>query len=1052
MTFDFYSIGDAEYLYRVFTAVKMIANGGGITRLGMIGALLGLLVIGFRAIVTAGREFPLQEALVSWFVFMILFTPRANVAIEQMYSVPGVRAGEVYVVSDVPWGVAAVTSMMSQLGHATTDLMETAFGSTTEARVSSGGYATAIEQIAFLRWLSGKALMANPKTQPLLLSLTHYLSSCTVDGLNRGEIDSREFFQNPDVLEAITLDQEWITTATFLDASGGAADESTVTCRDGAARLRSASTSSEFLAGINEILKPHMGGDDAIPPLERAQNAFGALSATTLSSMSDYVMAGMVHTVWGDAKASSVLNMHQNAATLMLEQASHQRAVQWAAEDTMFRRIMRPMMTFFEALVPALAPIVAFVVGFGRMGIGLGVKYLVLSLWVAMWLPVLAISNLWLSSTAERFFALFAQETAPTSLEGMSLLMSEATDWLGTAGMIASATPMLTLSLLYGGAYTATALASRLQGGDHVNEKLMSPDAAQAAPALAMSPAMGWSPTSGALVTGAQAMLPKFSFRDEFSRGVESAASASHASSASWVDSLANARSGSSQLSSALSSTVSSSQSHMASWGNGRVLSLAREQGWSDRENIASSLQMGKAVEAAMNAAVGGNLVLVKANLQAAMRDGASVSDSAVTDLARSLSAGARASDDFKADTGRALMRSVQAGESEQLSRSLTESENAQLQRSTSEAFEERATFNEAQRQQQSVSVGADLDLAQASQRALARLTPVEQEGIIARARSHAINLPGTDTLEANSRLAMSAGIADPAQARLAGALMTLGGIGVEQGDATAPAGAVENRGAAYLQTLQELTPMGEAAGAAIDTAGARSNAGLSGHVDHGTAARVDGAMRAAPAVGALAAGGAALRGHVAANEVSDHAIDGGFHAAIEAGQAVHDRNSGAVAGVAASGFQDYLDEWGPEQFKTMTMFAKQQFAELDQVKIIPPNYSPDDLARDAADYGARLDLNDSVAETYFGYRAVGAQYGMVDGGFGGLPINEQRDEHMGEARAQLERDPYWTTPNAQGVSRLAMLDALADAQQPEHPVLRAIGAERASIASQSAQ
>jgi conjugal transfer mating pair stabilization protein TraG len=89
----------------------------------------------------------------------------------------------------------------------------------------------------------------------------------------------------------------------------------------------------------------------------------------------------------------------------MVEQAHQQRNAQWAAEQTLFTRIVRPMMTFFEGFLYAIAPLMAFAVALGPVGIAMVGKYLLFGLWIQLWLPIMAVINLYLHMAIGRDMA-----------------------------------------------------------------------------------------------------------------------------------------------------------------------------------------------------------------------------------------------------------------------------------------------------------------------------------------------------------------------------------------------------------------------------------------------------------------------------------------------------------------------------------------------------------------------------------------------------------------------------------------------------------------------
>ncbi|NMU72427.1 hypothetical protein HKA89_27115, partial [Vibrio parahaemolyticus] len=86
-------------------------------------------------------------------------------------------------------------------------------------------------------------------------------------------------------------------------------------------------------------------------------------------------------------------------AAVMVNQAIEQRNTQWAAEQTLFQSIVRPMMTFFEGFIYAITPLMAFVIALGQIGMRMAGKYLLILLWIQLWMPVMAIINLYIHLT-----------------------------------------------------------------------------------------------------------------------------------------------------------------------------------------------------------------------------------------------------------------------------------------------------------------------------------------------------------------------------------------------------------------------------------------------------------------------------------------------------------------------------------------------------------------------------------------------------------------------------------------------------------------------------
>ena len=121
---------------------------------------------------------------------------------------------------------------------------------------------------------------------------------------------------------------------------------------------------------------------------------------------------------------------------------------------------------FIEGFGYALAPMLALVVTLGPIGIAAAGKFLKLLIWIQLWMPALAVVNLftYLGVSAELSAIQDTQGLAITSLTGVEQFDAVVQPWLGTAGMMAAAVPALTLMVVWGGAVAMNGLAQRLQG------------------------------------------------------------------------------------------------------------------------------------------------------------------------------------------------------------------------------------------------------------------------------------------------------------------------------------------------------------------------------------------------------------------------------------------------------------------------------------------------------------------------------------------------------------------------------------------------------------
>lgn len=95
----------------------------------------------------------------------------------------------------------------------------------------------------------------------------------------------------------------------------------------------------------------------------------------------------------------------------------------------MFMTVVRPFLSFFEGFMYSITPVLAFLLVLGGIGISLGVKYILLILWIQLWMPVLSICNLYIIMSARGELA--AQTF--TSFYSVDKLGQSLEHWMATA-------------------------------------------------------------------------------------------------------------------------------------------------------------------------------------------------------------------------------------------------------------------------------------------------------------------------------------------------------------------------------------------------------------------------------------------------------------------------------------------------------------------------------------------------------------------------------------------------------------------------------------------
>lgn len=508
------SFGDPIFMSGVLRAISMMANVGTFASLGAIGLLLGLLLMGVQGM---GKG---QMDLAGWgtslILYLVMFTiPTEVVVIEKT---PGwgrqfVRAP--IVIDDVPIGVAAMGWFVSQTGYRLSQRMEEAFGIPTEGASAGSlmqGFGRTLEVLAVVREAHFPVVVGgsdrNLEYATWRKSLIAYLSDCTAPKLaaNPEMLTAMPTLDDPVSLSpsGIGYNSDAHRTTNYRVQAGAQVTEPDVSCADQFANLKAREPAA--VQGYYETTLSRLSPTGA-NTMQTVNDAYDVIGMTSVEAQR-FVVAHILKGAFAEA-AKRGANGHEVLLLAMVDEAAMQRASQFAGEESMFLRMARPMIAFFETVVYIAAPFMALAIGFGRVGQGMVIKYALLTVWVALWMPTLTALNLFSSQMAGNAIqATFnTAETAGRkgagSLVGAEQILSQAEDWLGAAALLMASTPAITLMLVFGSAMTAVGLANRIQGADTINEKTPTPDAVGTAPAiqaqaLGSSSALGGFRESGA--------------------------------------------------------------------------------------------------------------------------------------------------------------------------------------------------------------------------------------------------------------------------------------------------------------------------------------------------------------------------------------------------------------------------------------------------------------------------------------------------------------------------------------------------------------------------
>lgn len=524
--FEILAVGNGYFMYRVFVALGMMWSSGVFSSLGGLGLMIGLLAMGAQTVSSGGQKMDIGALFTGFIMWAVLFAGGASVQVTEVgFMRPGSTGANSYVVDDVPFGVAATGWVITTVGKEITEMMEQAYGLVGEEQsVLKTGHGRSLEWLAAVRLASDINIGSNDNQFSVMrANLISYMRYCSVQAVVRDpeRAGTMPYTGNPlDTETGFGFESEWVTTDWYTYTSPTAKPTlAPVTCTVATERLTSyfASGSGQaFRDFANTVARPigYSGESDAD---QQAVDAAASLNVS-LDQAQSYMLGSVMSGLWSEAiSGSPLLTDQQIANRVMITQAVEQRATEAAGEESMFRRTMYPLMTFLESTFYITAPFMALAIGLGRLGLSMAMKFALVSLWLGMWLPTLAVINMFQIVSFESAFDAIVRTYAGSdaqyqigSIAASTHIQSSVLDWLATGSMLAAATPMISLMFLMGSAYTATSLAGTFKGGDVINERGPSPDVAGAAPAIQRSGIM--SHTYGAGSTGTGTDVPSFQF------------------------------------------------------------------------------------------------------------------------------------------------------------------------------------------------------------------------------------------------------------------------------------------------------------------------------------------------------------------------------------------------------------------------------------------------------------------------------------------------------------------------------------------------------------
>jgi len=517
-TFEIISIGDAEMLSAAFNGLAAITSSDGFGNMMRVAFLVGILGFALRVLLTS--RFEAAPLLASMILYLIMFAPKVNVLVIDAYN------GTARPVANVPIGLAAPFSLVSKTGQYFASTFETAFSVIMPGSSYLGaGYLDALTVLLRMRDVQEGSANSNASTDGNFnASLQNYLVSCAYYDIELADpIDSmikpEELRKAGEIWPKLKTGFLNVTTLIYPPYKGIEGEQ--LSCRDAYNTISAfwinnpAWTGGALDSYLKVVIEQSRGMD--MPAQTRIQGALDAIGLASESALK-YSLNSLLYNKMRKAEAGYAASRNDLNATIITTQAENQRNVQWTAERTMFEKVARPITSFIEVFMVAVTPMMAFAIAaMGTAGITAFGMFLKFHLWVTLWLPTLTIANMYTFTVVNRFIQYIkdmppADSFPPLSIVGLDYVTQGLQTQFATGSMLAAATPMLTLMLIYGSSQVASMLAHKASSADHIDTKVASPPIVSPGALVQNTPYQTANPLSGrgGVVTGAAEFTSNF--------------------------------------------------------------------------------------------------------------------------------------------------------------------------------------------------------------------------------------------------------------------------------------------------------------------------------------------------------------------------------------------------------------------------------------------------------------------------------------------------------------------------------------------------------------
>ena len=447
MTLEFFAYWNGAQIRDLFEAVVAITGSS-----DFLGLLRTLILFGFLCVITicALRYRGLEAGSFIFAVALfygVTLVPKVDLAINDE------RAGNVYVVSDVPLGLGFMASTTSRIGHWLTDIFEDTFAGVEAERFSRFG-------MVFPERALNAILAAGPVTPQGRLLISDFNRNCVMPELIDYPQKIEALSNSGNIWQSISQ-TGWVNPARKTSDTSG----NWIGCDEAIAFIDNHMTSTE-LPAIQRHLAMKLLPDqiDAssliLRVLPQAETLLLGVSQSLASSIKHSVF---MNTLQSDIENVSALAGHPlaTATALAKAQGNLSSEINYRTMAEIAKDALPKVRNSLEFIILAAFPLIfIMMLAAGHMAGTILRNYFTLLIWVQLWAPISAVMNYLIIHTDSHPMTQIINEYGANTIYAANLIREAGASSQAIAGFLTILAPVIAFAIAKGSDFATAQLAA----------------------------------------------------------------------------------------------------------------------------------------------------------------------------------------------------------------------------------------------------------------------------------------------------------------------------------------------------------------------------------------------------------------------------------------------------------------------------------------------------------------------------------------------------------------------------------------------------------------